>query len=174
MWANLTCTYRSPTQKTITMKLVIFKFLDALARFIWILREIYLERLNSFLDTLASKFAPWLAWWKATRQRLIKGLTTGGDNYAHLGNIGLSPFYCVVRTFLFDILPICLWTLKTLTSLLYVLGGIPFFISTRLSMNNAALPWHFFSRCFPLGGGNIYPTLMINPFVAKRQRGLMG
>ena len=40
------------------MKVVIFKFLDALARFIWILREIHLERLNSFLDALASKFAP--------------------------------------------------------------------------------------------------------------------
>ena len=58
MWANLTWTYRSPTQKTITMKVIIFKFLDALARFIWILREIHLQRLNSFLDALASKFAP--------------------------------------------------------------------------------------------------------------------
>ena len=67
------------------MKVVIFKFLDALARCIWILREIYLERLNSFLDSLASKFAPWLPWWKAIRQRLIKGLTTEGDNHGHLG-----------------------------------------------------------------------------------------
>lgn len=40
------------------MKVVIFKFLDSLARFTWILREVYLERLNSFLDRLASKFAP--------------------------------------------------------------------------------------------------------------------
>ena len=39
------------------MKIVIFKFLDALARFTWVLREIHLERLNSFLDRLASKFA---------------------------------------------------------------------------------------------------------------------
>ena len=58
MWANLTCTYRSPTQKNFVMKVVIFKFLDALARFTWILREIHLERLNSLLDRLASKFAP--------------------------------------------------------------------------------------------------------------------
>ena len=40
------------------MKVVIFKLLDALARFTWILREIHLERLNSLLDRLASKFAP--------------------------------------------------------------------------------------------------------------------